>query len=192
VLLLFYKFMPETKPTAPAGSKPGGMVATFSGYALVLKNMPFMAFMFASILMMMVYQQMYNTLSVFLVTHGVDAVRIFIDCSTVVVLSNSGSKQISLPPFLIMALGGFFTSSVRYVWFCGCVFAAVTALVIITIGEMIVMPTSRVLALLLKICEAVTWQPSASRGPYRQPSVQGRPDTSWTTLIPTCSGTLAD
>jgi len=39
---------------------------TLSGYRVALMDRPFFAFIFASILMILVYQQMYSSLSVYL------------------------------------------------------------------------------------------------------------------------------
>jgi len=153
VAVIFYRLIPETKPTAPAGSKPEGMLDTFSGYSIVLKDLPFMGFMFASILMMMVYQQMYNTLSVFLRNeHGVDAqgygFLLTVSAIMVVLFQFWVSRQIKTrPPFLMMALGGFFyIIGFGMFGFVAAYTLFITALIVITIGEMIVMPTSQALA----------------------------------------------
>jgi MFS family permease len=165
VALLFYKFIPETKPTAPEGSKPEGVFATFSGYSIVLKDLPFVAFMLASILMMMVYQQMYNTLSVFLRdVHGVSAqgygFLLTVSAIVVVLFQFWVSRQIKTrPPFLMMALGGiFYIIGFGMFGFVAAYSLFVTALVVITIGEMIVMPTSQALA--------ANFAPEAMRGRY--------------------------
>src|SRR5690606_36823227 len=69
VAIIFYKFMPETKPQTEelTENKPHESIwQTIRGYRIVLKDFAFMAFIIATILMSAVYQQMYNSLSVFL------------------------------------------------------------------------------------------------------------------------------
>jgi MFS family permease len=112
-----------------------------------------MAFMLASILMMMVYQQMYNTLSVFLRDqHGINTQGygfLLTTSAIVVVLFQFWvSRQIKTKPaFLMMALGGlFYVIGFGLYGFVTTYVLFVTAILIITIGEMIVMPTSQALA----------------------------------------------
>ncbi|HEY2981493.1 MAG TPA: MFS transporter, partial [Anaerolineales bacterium] len=66
VAVLFYYLISETKPEPHADEEHQGLLQTFAGYGRVLQNYAFVAFIVAAILMGAVYQQMYNSLSVFL------------------------------------------------------------------------------------------------------------------------------
>ncbi len=162
---IFFRFMPETKPRTTSEAKPAGILATFMGYSIVMRDVAFMAFMLASILMMIVYQQMYNTLSVFLRDqHGVNTqgygFLLTVSAITVVLFQFWVSRQIKAkPPFLMMALGGaFYILGFGMFGFVSAYSLFVAALVIITIGEMIVMPTGQALA--------ANFAPEEMRGRY--------------------------
>ena len=72
VALLFYALMPETKPEPSTEQSDEGILETFREYAVVLRDKAYLAFLFAGVLMGMVYIQMYNSLSVYLRdAHGV-------------------------------------------------------------------------------------------------------------------------
>ncbi|MBN2501209.1 MAG: MFS transporter [Anaerolineales bacterium] len=150
---LFYLFIPETKPEATAESESQSVLQTFAGYGIVLKDLSYVAFILAGMLMLLAYQQMYSTLSVYLRdNHGVDpqgyGFLMSTSAITVILFQFWVTRRIKhRPPFLMMALGSLF-----YMIGFG-LFGFVTAywlfalnIVIITIGEMIVMPTSQALA----------------------------------------------
>ncbi|MGB2964736.1 MAG: MFS transporter [Anaerolineales bacterium] len=151
VAVIFYFSVPETKPESD--KEPESIIKTFAGYGVVLKDFAYVAFMLVSMLMLIVYLQMYNTLSVFLRDiHGLDPQTYgFLMTSsalTVILFQFTTTRAIKgRPAFIMMALGTFFYmigfgmfGFVTTLW----LFAA--AIVIITIGEMIIMPTSQALA----------------------------------------------
>ena len=63
---LVYRFVAETKPETSSDEKPESLLVTLSGYFKVLKNKLYLAFILVSMLMLVVYTQMYSTLSVFM------------------------------------------------------------------------------------------------------------------------------
>jgi MFS family permease len=153
VAFLFYKLMPETKPQEEPGQQPAGIFETFKGYRVVIKDRIFVAFLIASMLMGVVYQQMYNSLSVYLRDyHNIDpsgyGFLLTTSAITVIAFQFWVTRKIKgSPPFIMMALGTLFYmfgfgmfGFVTFYW----LFAL--AIVIITIGEMIIMPTSQALA----------------------------------------------
>ncbi len=154
VALLFYKFIPETRPAAPAEiSRNESVWQTMAGYRHVLRDFAYMAFLLASMLMLVVYQQMYNTLPVYLRdTHGFtpSAYGFFLTTSaiTVVLFQFWVTRRIKhRPPFLMMALGtAFYVIGFTMIGFISAYVLFLLASVIITIGEMIQMPTSQALA----------------------------------------------
>jgi MFS family permease len=153
VAFLFYLFMAETRPAPHERHAEEGFVQTFRNYRIVLTDTPFVAFLFAAVLMGMVYIQMYNSLSVYLRdNHGIGpqgyGVLLTASAVTVICFQFWTMRVIKgMPQFAMMALGtmfyligfGMFGIVSAYRLF-------VAAVVIITIGEMIVMPTSQTLA----------------------------------------------
>jgi MFS family permease len=153
VALLFYIFIAETKPKTPAEHHEANLIATFGNYRLALGDRPYLAFLAAGMLMGLVYIQMYNSLSVFLRdVHGVPPQRygflLTVSAITVILFQFRTMRLIKAKPkFLMMAAGTLFYmfgfgmfSIVSAYW----LFAA--AVVIITIGEMIVVPVGQALA----------------------------------------------
>lgn len=165
VALLFFLFMPETKPQDSSESEHESIFQTFKGYSVALRDFAFMAFLFAGILMGLVYQQMYNSLSVFLRDqHGIDpqGYGFLLTTSAIIVIlfQFSISRWMKFrPPFLMMSIGtlfymigfGMFGVVSNYWLF-------VTAIMVITLGEMLVVPTSQALA--------ANFAPEQMRGRY--------------------------
>jgi MFS family permease len=181
VAFLFYLLIAETKPEAHPGTKPESIFETFKGYGSVLKDYAFMAFLFASMLMGFVYQQMYNSLSVYLRdNHGIEpgGYGFLLTSSAIVVILFQFSMTRLIKnkaPFKMMALGtifymiGFTMFGVVNVYWL-----FVAAVVVITIGEMIIVPTSQTLAMGFAPEEkrgrymgmfGVTWSIPATIGP---------------------------
>jgi MFS family permease len=181
VAVLFYLLISETKPEATPGTQSESFFETFKGYGSVIKDYAFMAFLVASMLMGLVYQQMYNSLSVYLRdNHGIDpgGYGFLLTTSAIVVILFQFSMTRLIKnraPFKMMALGTLFYmvgfsmfGLVNAYW----LFAA--AVVVITIGEMIVVPTSQTLAMGFAPAEkrgrymgvfGVTWSIPATIGP---------------------------
>jgi MFS family permease len=165
VAFLFYKLIPETKPALSAEKSHETVWQTIAGYRHVLRDFAFMAFLVASMLMLAVYQQMYNTLPVYLRdTHGFtpSAYGFFLTTSAItVVLFQFGVTRIikARPPFLMMALGTvFYAIGFSMIGFISAYLLFLLVSVIITIGEMIIMPTSQALA--------ANFAPAEMRGRY--------------------------
>ena len=165
VAAIIFRTIPETKPEPHAHAESETLLQTVIGYRVVLKDIAFMAFMVAGMLMLIVYQQMYGTLSVYLRdNHGINpsgyGFLMTTSAITVVIFQFWVSRVIKTrPPFLMMAFGTVF----YMIGFT--LFGVVTAyalfalnIVIITIGEMIVVPTSQALA--------TDFAPETMRGRY--------------------------
>lgn len=170
VAALFFRMLPETKPQAKheAGMPhpaPESMGQTALGYFKVFKDFAFLAFIVANMLMLLVYQQMYGTLSVFLRdVHGLDpqnyGILMTFSAITVVIFQFSVSRWLrNKPPFLMMGFGSiFFMLGFSMFGFVSAYLLFGLALVVITIGEMIVFPVSQGLA--------ANFAPEAMRGRY--------------------------
>jgi len=163
VAVMVFMYIPETKPETD--EEPESMLKTFAGYNVVLRDYAYVAFLVVSMLMGLVYQQMYNTLSVYLRdNHGIQpqgyGFLLTTSAITVILFQFQTTRIIKkYPAFLMMALGVFFYmigfgmfGFVTAYW----LFAA--AIIIITIGEMVIMPTASALA--------ANFAPEAMRGRY--------------------------
>lgn len=187
VALIFFFYIPETKPET--SEEPESILKTFAGYGVVLKDIAYVAFLFVSMWMGLVYQQLYNSLSVYLRdNHGFQpqgyGFLMSTSAITVILLQFTTTRLIKKQPdFLMMGLGVFFYmigfgmfGFVTAFW----LFAA--AVVIITIGEMIIMPTASALA--------ANFAPEDMRGRYM--AVFG---LSWAipaTVGPSAAGLILD
>ena len=147
VIVLFS--LPETKPELVEGEERESLLKTFSGYYQVSKDAVFMAFMGASILMVLVYMQMNSTLSVYLRdVHGVSASGfgyiLSLNAGMVVLLQFWITRKIGKkPPMLVMAVGTvFYLVGFLMYGFVSQYVMFLLAMVIITIGEMLVVPVS--------------------------------------------------
>jgi MFS family permease len=165
VAVLFYLLIAETKPKLKEGEEHETMLATFAGYFKVMRDRPFVGFILASILMGVVYIQMYNSLSVYLRDqHGVSpqgyGFILTTSAITVILFQFWTTRIIKVrPPFLMMALGSLvYTIGFGMYGFVSAYALFVFAMVIITIGEMIVVPTASTLA--------ANFAPEAMRGRY--------------------------
>lgn len=153
VALLFFLTIPETRPQTTGDSGHESLARTFLGYGQVLRDRAYLAFIFASVLMGLVYQQMYNSLSVFLRDiHGVDPQHygylMSTSAITVILFQFATTRRVKRhPPFLMMALGTLFYA-VGFALFgvVGAFLLFAACIVIITIGEMIIMPVASALA----------------------------------------------
>ncbi|HLO28150.1 MAG TPA: MFS transporter, partial [Anaerolineales bacterium] len=122
------------------------------GYGSVFRDLPFMAFIFASVVMMMVYLQMYGSLSVYLRDnyhvdpHGY-GLLMATSAITVILFQIWTTQRIKdRPPFQMMALGTvFYAIGFTLFGVVGTLGLFALNVFIITIGEMIIQPTSQVL-----------------------------------------------
>ncbi len=153
VALIFYLLISETRPEGSAGQERQGILATYKGYALVARDKAFMAFMAAGMLMGVVYQQMYNSLSVYLRDHhGIEpqgyGFLLTTSAITVILFQFTVTRIIKRrPPFVMMALGAlFYMLGFSMFAYVNAYALFALAVVIITVGEMIIMPTTQALA----------------------------------------------
>jgi MFS family permease len=153
VAAIFARFIDETKPEPKPGKQEETIWQTIVGYRVALRDAAFMAFLVASLLMAVVYQQMYGSLSVFLRdNHGISTQQygfmLTSSAITVVIFQFWVMRIIKKrPPFLMMAIGTFFyVIGFSMFGFVSAYLLFVAAVVVITIGEMIIVPTSQALA----------------------------------------------
>ena len=139
--------LPETKPQASAHAKPETMRQTFAGYGRVFKDTPFVAFIGVTVMMTLVYMNMNSTLGVYLRDqHGLPEISygalISLNAVIVVFLQFWVSRKLEkYKPMLMMAAGSllYAIGFAMYGFVSTFVFFAF-AMIIITIGEMVVSP----------------------------------------------------
>ena len=153
VAVLFYLFMEETRPAPHEHHAEEGFFETFRNYRIVVGDRPFVAFLVAAVLMGTVYIQMYNSLSVYLRDHhGINpqgyGVLLTSSAITVILFQIWTMRAIKrYPQFAMMTLGSlFYLVGFGMFGVVSAYWLFVLAVVIITVGEMIVMPTSQTLA----------------------------------------------
>ena len=139
--------LPETKPQAHAHSKPETMKQTFGGYRRVFKDAPFLAFIGVTVLMTLVYMNMNSTLGVFLRDqHGLPAIRygslLSINAIIVVLFQFWMTRRLEkYRPMLMMAAGSLlYAIGFAMYGFVPTFALFVIAMLIITVGEMVVSP----------------------------------------------------
>lgn len=187
VAVIFFFYISETKPESSEESE--SILKTFAGYGIVLKDYAYLAFLFVSMLMGLVYQQLYNSLSVYLRdSHGIEpqgyGFLMSTSAITVILLQFTTTRLIKKrPAFLMMALGVFFYMiGFGMFGFVSAFWLFAAAVVIITVGEMVVMPTASALA--------TNFAPEDMRGRYM--AVFG---LSWAipaTIGPSAAGLILD
>ena len=157
--------LPETKPKAHANAKPETMKQTFAGYGQVFKDTPFVAFIGVTIMMSLVYMNINTTLGVFLRDqHGLPEVGygslISINAILVVLFQFWIARRLEKYKSLLMMAAGSFLYAIGFAMygFVSGYILFVAAMVVITIGEMIVSPFQQALV--------ASFAPEAMRGRY--------------------------
>ncbi|MGD8760192.1 MAG: MFS transporter [Anaerolineales bacterium] len=152
--LIYFK-IPETKPELAEGQEEETILQSVGGYREVFKDGIFMAFIGVCILMVVVYFQMNSTLSVYLRDVHQIALEQFgaiisLNAGMVVVMQFWITRRLSgQKPMIMMAAGmALYAIGFAMYGFIGgsYVFAmAMVAMVVITIGEMIIAPFQQVI-----------------------------------------------
>jgi MFS family permease len=149
---IVFKTIPETKPEKTDNQPSESVMQTLKGYSRVTKDGLFMAFIMATIIMILVYTQMYSTLSVFLNRmHGLSAqgfgYLMSMNAAMVVIMQFGITKRIKkLPPMIMMmvasVLYGIGFTMFGFVREYGLFMIAMAT---ITLGEMIHIPVAQAL-----------------------------------------------
>ena len=186
---IVYFFLPETKPQAHAHAKPETMTQTFAGYGRVFKDTPFLAFIGVTVLMTLVYLNMNSTLGVYLRDqHGLPELRygwlLSINAIIVVLFQFGITRRLQhFKPLLMMAAGSMlYAVGFAMYGFVPTFALFILAMIIITIGEMVVSPFQQSLV--------ASFAPEHMRGRYM--AVSG---LSWSisfTVGPYFAGLLLD
>ncbi|MFZ5855659.1 MAG: MDR family MFS transporter [Chloroflexota bacterium] len=163
--IIVYLTVPETKPAPHEHEVPETFGQTLLGYGKVLRDGVFMMFIFASMLSAFVYMNMNVTLGVFLRdNYGIPedgyAYILSINAAMVVLFQFWITRRIEKrPPMLMMALGTlFYAVGFAMYGFVSTYVMFIFAMVVITIGEMLVSPVAQALV--------ASFAPEQMRGRY--------------------------
>jgi MFS family permease len=190
VAAILFRFLPETKPAPRAETRQvETLLKTVKGYKVVLRDLGYIAFTLAGMLVLVVYQQQYSSLAVYLKdVHNISprdyGAMLAVAGLEVILFQLWVSRQIrKYPPFLMMVLGSlFFMAGFAMIGFVQQTGLFLVAVIIITIGEMVMFPTNKALA--------VNFSPEDMRGRYLAIY-----DLGWTipsTLGPAAAGLILD
>jgi len=150
--IIVQKILPETKPEVTKEHSEQSLVQTIGGYFQVFSDMPYMGFLLVSSLMVIVYMQMNSTLSVYLrdvhqiPEEGFGAIM-SMNAAMVVFMQFWITRLVSKrAPMLMMAFGTlFYLVGFSMYGFVASFPLFLLAMVIITIGEMVVSPVATAL-----------------------------------------------
>lgn len=162
---LFAVFIPETKPPVTEASEQESVSQSFVGYFLVFRDVLFMAFIFVCVLMGLVYTNMNTTLGVYLrdmfaVNEANYGLILSLNAAIVVVFQFAVTRRIEKrPPLLVMAAGTLlYAIGFGMYGFVSTMPFFVLAMVILTVGEMLIAPVSQALV--------AKFSPEEMRGRY--------------------------
>jgi MFS family permease len=150
---IVYAVIPETKPELAEDTEEESLVQTMGGYSRVFRDSVFMSFIIISILVIIVYVQMNSTMPVYLrdvqnISPAGYGYILSLNAGMVVLFQFWITRRLTgRAPLRLMALGALFyavgfalygVNSILYFY--------AFAMVIITIGEMIIVPVSQAVA----------------------------------------------
>ncbi len=146
---IVFRLIPETRPQAAEVGQRESMAATYGGYVRVLGDRPYAAFLAIALIMNVVYLQLYSTFSVYLrdvhdiPTQGYGSLM-SANALLVVLMQFWVTRRTKVqPPLLMMALGSaFYLVGFTMFGVVSTYFFFLVAMLIVTTGEMIVIPVS--------------------------------------------------
>jgi MFS family permease len=148
--VIVFLALPETKPETQAGEKEKTIMQTMGGYGQVFRDKLFIALLILAIISTIVYVQMNTTLSVFLRDiHNIPPLGygyiLSLNAGMVVLFQFLVTQKIkSHPPLTLMAIGTFlYAIGFGMYGFVATYTLFLFAMVIITIGEMIIAPVGQ-------------------------------------------------
>jgi MFS family permease len=148
--IIVWRAMPETKPAPDPNAEEESIATTFRGYGHALRNRPFMFFLAAGILVGFVYMNLNTTLGVYLRdVHSIPesgyGLLLTLNAAMVVLFQFAITRRIEkYAPMLMMAVGaGLYAIGFGMYGFVFSYGLFILAMIILTIGEMIIAPVSQ-------------------------------------------------
>jgi MFS family permease len=195
VALMVFSKLPETQPTKEDNIRDENFAQTLAGYRRVLQDGTFVAFILISILTVTAYMQMSTTLSVFLIkfqhmSESFFGALVMLNALMVVFLQFSISRWASKRPLLLIMMGGtaFYLVGFGSYGLPPSMALFIFAMILITLGEMLVIPTSQAMTALLAppdmrgryvATERLNWIVAQSLGPLAAAAIMDRFDPRW-------------
>ena len=154
LMIILYIYLPETQPhRSDQEKKQEPFLRILAGYRFVLRDLAYMVFTLAGMISLIVYQQQYGSLAVYLRDiHHISSqnygVMLSIAGLEVVLFQIWISRTIrKYPPFRMMGFGTlFFMIGFMMIGVVQGFLLFTVCITLITIGEMITFPTNRVIA----------------------------------------------
>ena len=164
-VILVALFIPETKPQSHPDEPEPTVASSFAGYGKVFRHTAFMLFLGAVMLQVFTYMNMNTTLGVYLRNeHGTSewhyGMLLSLNAAMVVLMQFPITRRIKkYPPMFMMAFGTMlYAIGFAMYGFVSIYLMFAIAMVIITIGEMIVSPVAQALV--------ASFAPEDMRGRY--------------------------
>lgn len=195
VALIVFSKLPETQPKKDQNAHSENFAETLAGYRRVLQDGTFVAFILISILTVTAYMQMSATLSVYLIkfqhmSESFFGMLVMLNALMVVFLQFSISRWASKQPLLLIMMGGtaFYLVGFGSYGLPPSIPLFVFAMILITLGEMLVIPTSQAMTALLAppdmraryvATERINWITAQSLGPLAAAAIMDRFDPRW-------------
>lgn len=204
---LVFRFIPETKPETSPDAPGESMAGSFKGYFQVFRDTAFMLFLGASMLMVLTYMNMNTTLGVFLRdVHGIPeagyGALLSINAAMVVLFQFPITRRIEKQkPLMMMAAGSLlYAIGFGMYGFVSGYILFVLAMVILTIGEMLVAPVGQTLVAKFAPEDmrgrymaifGISWGIPFAIGPYLAGMVLDNLDPRWLWYIAGAVGMMA-
>jgi MFS family permease len=150
--VIVYYALPETKPQAGEQAEQESLYQSFKGYRTVLQDSLFMAFWLVSTLAVLTYSQVNSTFSVYLRdVHGLSAqsygTLLSINAAMVVLFQFWITRRLAKYPAMLMMAAGAALYGIGFgmIGFVSGFGLFAVAMIIVTIGEMIIIPVAQAL-----------------------------------------------
>ena len=195
VALIVFSKLPETRPDKGQDSPNETFAQTLTGYRRVLQDGTFLAFILISILTWTAFMQMSTTLSVYLIefqhmSESFFGGLVMLNATMVVLLQFPITRWTSQQPLLFVMIGGaaFYLLGFGIYGLPPSAPLFIFAMTLITLGEMLVIPTSQALTALLApldmraryvAAERLTLIVAQSLGPLVAGALMDRLDPRW-------------
>ena len=195
VALIVFSKLPETQPAKGDNLSRETFSQTLAGYRRVLQDGTFVAFILISILTVTAYMQMSTTLSVYLikfqhVSESFFGALVMLNALMVVFLQFSISRWASKQPLLLIMMGGtaFYLVGFGSYGLPPSIPLFIFAMILITLGEMLVIPTSQAMTALLApadmraryvATERINWIVAQALGPLAAAALMDHFDPRW-------------
>jgi MFS family permease len=195
VAFIVFSKLPETRPQKQADMPNETFTQTLAGYGRVLQDRTFLAFILISIFTVSAFMQMSTTLSIYLVKfqqmpESFFGALVMLNALMVVFLQIPITRRVSEVPLMGVMIAGnaFYLVGFGSYGLSPSVPLFIIAMALITIGEMLVIPTSQALTALLAppdmraryvATERFNWIIAQALSPLVAGAIMDRSDPRW-------------